>query len=529
MVRQREDDALPSSPSPTASPTESEATFRALVERASDLLAIVDAQGTIRYVSPSAEGMLGYAAHEVVGRGMLGFLHPEDLEAGRMAFERAVAQPGTGPVLTVRFRHRDGSWRQLEASTSNGIDDPEVAGVIVHARDITDRRVLEHQLRQIQKREALGQLTSGIAHDFNNILSIIMANADLIADAIPPEQAQARRDLADIQGSARSGAEMIKKLLGYTRQADVVPTLLDLRQVVEDLAGLLRRLLPERIEVAVAPGDAPGLVRVDPTSVEQIVFNLATNARDAMESGGTFTLGVEQVTFDERFCHDHPGARPGEYVRLEARDTGSGMDEAMLQKVFEPFFTTKEPGKGTGLGTSMIYGLVKQYRGYVHVESEPGTGTTVRIYFPLVTEGRPARRTRFSLPAVRAGSETVLFIEDNDALRRAGTRALETFGYRVIAVADGEAALNTFDERRTEIDLVVSDVVLPKVDGKEVYRRIRAREPRMRFVFTSGYAAEEVRKDLRFADDVLFLHKPWTVQDLARTVREALDAVPLSP
>ncbi len=497
-----------------------------LTERSADLIAIIDSRGHLRYVNPSVTRILGYARDELLGQKLQDLVHPEDVDTLRAALEQARTHPGIGPRWECRFRHEDGSYRRLEATSCNLLDDPRVGGIVLDARDVTVRSQLEDQLRQIQKREAVGQLTAGIAHDFNNILSIIMANADLITEAIPVDRPNSRKDLDELKSAARSGAEMIKKLLGFTRQADVVPTLLDLQQIAADLAGLLERLLPAGIRIEVTAAEQVGLVRVDPTSVEQILFNLATNARDAMPDGGMLRIEVRQVAVDEAFCAGHPGSRPGDFVCVAVTDTGTGMDEATLGRLFDPFFTTKPAGKGTGLGMAMIYGLVKQYQGYVEVVSTLGEGTTVRVYFPQVKAERRARSTRFSIRMLRPGTETVLFVEDNESVQRAGAKALEKFGYTVLTAWDGEEALATFERHEAEIDLVITDIELPKIDGRELYAQLKRRGKNVRFVFSSGYASEEVRKNLEMTDDVFFVHKPWTMEELVRTVREALDDHP---
>ena len=392
------------------------------------------------------------------------------------------------------------------------------------AQDVTEQHKLERQLQQAQKMEAVGQLTGGIAHDFNNILTIIVSNAALVAEALPKELEEAQTELEELQAAAQRGAEMIKKLLGFSRRERLAPQSVNLAQLVAETKIMLARLLPEHIEVRVDADESVGSVRADSGAVEQILLNLATNARDAMPEGGTLTFEVRADRLEAGYHATHPWVVPGEYVRIAVSDTGVGMDEVTKQKIFEPFYTTKKVGEGTGLGMAMIYGLVKQHGGFVHVYSELGKGTEVKLYFPVVhseaeaTVPAPAREA--SLPV---GTETILLVEDEAAIRRAAKRALEAHGYSVLVAADGEEALEVFGAHESEVDLIMSDLVMPKLGGRQLYDALRQRGNEIKFLFSSGYSADELREGTALEPGTGFVQKPWTLSDLLGGIRGMLD------
>jgi PAS domain S-box-containing protein len=499
----------------------SEAKYRTLVEHATYGIYQSSLDARFRSGNPALVEMLGCESEaELLEVAALGEVYADEQQ--RVALVELFAggeriegfemewKPKHGRPITVRL-----SGRPLRNVTG------EVEAYQMIAEDVTERRVLEAQLRQAQKMEAIGQLTGGIAHDFNNVLTVILANADLIASGLPRELAEVRADVEDIQAAARRGSALIKKLLGFSRRErlEVHPT--DLSQLMGDLSGMLRRVVPENIEVQVIGNEPGATVLADPSAVEQIVLNLATNARDAMADGGMLRIAVTRTWLDEGYRATHPWVDPGEYICITCSDTGSGMDRETLERVFEPFFTTKPPGEGTGLGMAMIYGLVKQHGGYVHVYSQPGQGTTVNVYFPAATgDGGAAQGPR--LDELRGSGETILVVEDEDGIRRATKRALEGRGYRVLLAEDGEAALDIFHRHETDIDLIVSDLVMPRLGGRQFYEALQQEGKRPRILFTSGYSLEDVKAGSGFLPDVPFLHKPWTLTDLFVRVRQVL-------
>ncbi|UCF40167.1 MAG: PAS domain S-box protein [Gemmatimonadota bacterium] len=503
----------------------SEAVYRALVDHAPYGIYLSSLDSKLLSVNPALVDMLGYRSEQE----LLGVSVQEEL----------CAEPEAGDALSARLREGepvDGvemEWRRkdgrrvtvrLSGRPVHG-DGGEFEGYQMIAEDVTERRVLEAQLRQAQKMEAIGQLTGGIAHDFNNVLTVILANADLVVSALPRELTQARADLEDIQGAARRGTTLIRKLLGFSRRErlELQPT--DLTQLMQDLSAMLRRVVPENIEIQLLAAEPDAVAAADPGAIEQIVLNLATNSRDAMPDGGILRIETSRTWLDEGYRATHPWVDPGEYICLTCTDTGMGMDEETRERVFEPFFTTKPPGEGTGLGMAMIYGLVKQHGGYVHVYSDPGEGTTVNVYFPAVSASAEAAAAGPSAAGMR-GDETILLVEDEGGIRRATRRALEGQGYSVLLAADGEEALEVFRQHEAAIDLIVSDLVMPRLGGRQFYQALKEQGKRPRILFTSGYSAQDVRAGLGFLRGVPFLHKPWTLTDLFLRVREVLEQDP---
>jgi signal transduction histidine kinase/CheY-like chemotaxis protein len=391
--------------------------------------------------------------------------------------------------------------------------------------DITKRAELEDALRQAQKMEAVGQLTSGISHDFNNLLSIIIGNIELVMAQLGKDAVPVERELADASEAAQRGAEMIRKLLGFSRRAELRKEPVNLSTVVSGFVRMLRRLLPSDIEIKITldPNADALTVRADVGAVEQIIVNLATNARDAMPRGGWLEIRVSRGELTGAQRATRPWLTDGTYVSLAVTDTGTGMDSATLAMVFEPFFTTKGEGRGTGLGMSMIDGLAKQHEGFVDVETTLGRGTTVRVWFPVVTEGAWELAGKSpDTSEIRGGTETILLVEDKEALRRVTKRLLEGLGYSVIPAADGAQALKLYNRNRDRIDLVITDMVMPKLHGHELYRAVRDTESRVPFVFASGYSPAELRSRAALGEDVKHLPKPVTLETLARAIREAL-------
>jgi PAS domain S-box-containing protein len=504
----------------------SEAIYRALVDHAPYGIYLSSLDGTLLSVNPALVDMLGYGSEqELLGVSVLDELCAEPEACGALVERLQRSEPVDN--VEMDWRRKDGRrvTVRLSGRPVHG-DGGGFEGYQMIAEDVTERRVLEAQLRQAQKMEAIGQLTGGIAHDFNNVLTVILANADLVVSALPRELGQARADLEDIQEAARRGTTLIRKLLGFSRRERLELQATDITQLVQDLSAMLRRVVPESIEIQLLAAEPDAVASADPGAIEQIVLNLATNSRDAMPDGGILRMETSRTWLDEGYRATHPWVDPGEYVCLTCTDTGVGMDEETKERVFEPFFTTKPPGEGTGLGMAMIYGLVKQHGGYVHVYSEPGEGTTVNVYFPAVTAR--VQEGAVASPAAEGlrGDETVLLVEDEGGIRRATKRALEGQGYSVLLAADGEEALEVFHQHEAEIDLIVSDLVMPRLGGRQFYEALKEQGKDPRILFTSGYSAQDVRAGLGFLRDVPFLHKPWTLTDLFLRVREVLDEKP---
>jgi len=500
---------------------ESERTrLAAAVEQAAEIAVITDLDGTIQYVNPAFERVTGYSREEAIGQ------NPRILKSGLQdpeVYRQLWGALAAGQVYTGTFvnRKKNGEHYVAEVVISPVRDaSGRVAQYVGLQRDVSRERDLEEQLRQVQKMEALGELTGGIAHDFNNLLGVMLANTALLKADLPADRPEPRSYVADIERAILAGAETVRKLLAFSRKERLALRALDLGRELRDIERVLRLTLPETIGIRLdAPATGPAIL-ADAGALQQILLNLGTNARDAMPQGGVLTVSARQVEFRP---DDDPVVdgfdQPGAYACISVTDSGCGMDPETQQRIFEPFFTTKPTGEGTGLGLPMVFGLMKQHGGFVHVYSEPGQGTTVRLYFPLTDASVGAAPE--AAPTAEHGTETILVVEDQETLRRATARALRKLGYQVLVAADGSEALDVLGEHGTEIGLVISDVVMPNVGGLELYRRIRESGNPVPFFLTSGYAAG-TGDAAGVPLDVSVLEKPWTLESLGRRIREVL-------
>ncbi len=499
--------------------------LRAVIDDSPLAVIVLDLDLRIARWNPSAERVLGWSAEEVLGKSYAVVI-PED-RLGEHAGLRADAIGGR-TIMNVesRRRRKDGSLVDVGISVAAlHRADGGVRGFAVVLADITERLRLEARLRQTEKMEAVGQLAGGVAHDFNNLLTVITSYSGLLMGDLPPES-EMRADVQQIDGAAKRAASLTRQLLAFSRQQVLRPQLLTLNGVVAGLEKLLRRLLREDIEMVIALDPGVGLVKADPGQVEQVLMNLAVNARDAMPRGGTLTIRTANVKLDESYAERRREVAvvPGRYVMLSVADTGTGMTAEVQERVFEPFFTTKAAGVGTGLGLSTVYGIVKQSGGYIWTYSEPGLGTAFKIYLPLVDVAEEVGESGKRKSATRlAGRETVLVAEDDSALRYVACRALRTFGYSVLEARNGREALGLCERYEGPIHLVLSDLVMPEMSGSELAERIAARHPGVKVLLMSGYAGDEAaRMSILRAGDA-FIEKPFAVDTLAARVREVLD------
>ena len=397
--------------------------------------------------------------------------------------------------------------------------------------DVTERlraeealRRSEEQLRQAQKMEAIGRLAGGVAHDFNNLLTIIAGHSELLLRGLPSADPM-RESVEEIRLAAERAASLTGQLLAFSRKQILAPKILDLNAVVSGLEKMLRRLIGEDVELTVVLDPSLRPVRADPGQMEQVLMNLAVNARDAMSQSGRLTIETADAVLDENYAREHSGVRPGRYSMVAVSDTGAGMDAATRARVFEPFFTTKGPGKGTGLGLSTVFGIVQQSGGHVYVYTDPGRGTTFKVYLPSEGEGvRPSGKSFAGTSTMPGGSETVLLVEDEDSLRSLGRHVLELCGYKVLAAADGQEAVGVCEGHAAEVHLLVSDVIMPHLGGRQLAERLRSARPGLKVLFVSGYTDDAVVRHGILEARTAFLQKPYTPGDLARKVREVLDA-----
>jgi signal transduction histidine kinase/CheY-like chemotaxis protein len=422
------------------------------------------------------------------------------------------------------FRHKDGSWRTLESVVSNLLDNPAVTGIVINSRDVTERRTLESQFRQAQRLEAVGRLAGGVAHDFNNVLTAIAGYSDLLLEDLDARDPK-RQDVEEIRAAAQRAATLTRQLLAFSRKQVLQSRVLDLNAVVQALEKMLQRLIGEDVELVFSPGADLRPVRADPGQIEQVILNLAVNARDAMPRGGKLTIETANVELDATYVRDHHGAVPGRYVLLAVSDTGVGMEPETRSHIFEPFFTTKEPGKGTGLGLATVYGIVKQSGGYVWVYSEPGRGATFKIYLPWVDEQVPTQHQVAAVSLV-GGSETVLLAEDDPSVRDVVGEVLTQKGYRVLRAPDGQTALDLARGHLGEIQLLVTDMVMPGMAGRELAEAVAARRPGIRVLYMSGYTDDAVVRHGVLEQGMPYIQKPFSAAGLAAKVREILDRAP---
>ncbi len=507
----------------------SEQRFRSLIEYSSDVITLLDAAGTIIYSTQSLKPTLGYAAGEMTGRSVLELVHPDQQSAATALLGRLFGDPEEIVHTDLRVRHKDGSWRDLEAVIANRLADPSVRALVVNYRDVTDRkqaeeslRVADERLRAVQRMEAVGRLAAGIAHDFNNLLTAILGSTDLLLEALPPDH-PAREDALESRQAALRAADLTRQLLAFSRQQVLAPRVLDLNEVVREVERLLRRLIGEDMGLRTVLATDLAAVRADPSQLEQVLVNLAVNARDAMPRGGTVTIETANVSLDGAYVANQPLVAAGDYVMIALSDTGTGMDAETQARVFEPFFTTKERGKGTGLGLATVYGIVG---GYIWVYSELGIGTTFKIYLPRVAGGEVVE-PRVAVPDTTAtlhGSETILVVEDQEEVRTLIRKILEARGYHVLTAANGGAALETAASHSGPIHLLLSDVVMPGMSGREVSRLLSPTRLSMRTLYVSGYTDESIVQHGVLEAGVEFLQKPFTAAGLLRRVREVLDA-----
>ncbi len=506
--------------------------YRTLVERlpAITYIAELGADGPWHYVSPQVESILGFTSAEWLADPMMWMnrIHKDDREIA-LAAEKRFQQTHELFHAEYRMLARDGRilWIRDEAVMLDRSAGRKLLmqGVLY---DITEHRRLEDQLRHSQKMEAVGQLAGGVAHDFNNLLMLIQANNERLRSRLAPHE-PAHQDSLEIESAVARAASLVQQLLAFGRKQVLQTKILDLNAVVTEVVKMLRRLITNHIELKVVLGHQIGRVKADPGQIEQIILNLSVNARDAMPEGGQLVLETRNVHITAANAGGkHDGVPAGEYVLLAVSDTGIGMNSETLAHMFEPFFTTKEPGKGTGLGLATVYGVVKQMDGVICVRSEPGNGTGFDIYLPAIdrkdaVEEGPALEGRTNLAVAPAGSETVLLVEDQEGIRDLVREFLKRKGYTVLHAVDGSDALRIAAEQTTTIDLLITDIVMPNIGGKELARRLIPLRPQMKVLFMSGYPDHGSLGDEEVAEQVPVLLKPFLLDVLARKVRSVLD------
>ena len=503
---------------------ESERYVRAVLDTAADAILTIDEQGIVQSFNPAATRIFGYQQSEVVGRDVT-ILMPEAQAVDHDEFLRRHSNTGQAHVIgigrEVVGRRQDGGEFPLELTVSETqlpTGRRLFTGIV---RDLTERKQLEAQLRQAQKMEAVGQLAGGVAHDFNNVLTGITGYTQLALRRMA-ENDPMRHYIEEIQSAAFRATNLSRQLLTFSRQQVVTPRVFDLRALVADVSRLLRRLIGEDIELTVTSAVEAAHVKADPGQIEQVIVNLAVNARDAMPDGGRLRIEIAPPEPSER-SHLEIRLRPGPYIAINVSDTGTGMSKEVRSHIFEPFFTTKEPGRGTGLGLATVYGIVTQCGGHIHVHSEPGQGATFRIYLPLVDGQESAAGRGDPASSATPGTETVLLVEDDDIVREVNAEQLRLEGYRVLTARNGDEALELTRSHAGGIDILVTDVIMPRVNGRELAAILTRAYPRVKVLFVSADPRSTALPPDQAPASALFLQKPFRPGELARKVRQAID------
>jgi two-component system, cell cycle sensor histidine kinase and response regulator CckA len=500
----------------------SERNFRALVDHAPYGIARCADKGTIIQANPAFTAMLGYGSiDELAGRNLI-TLHADAEQWFTLADHLRSSHPFSG--LIAEWKRSTGKSVIVRLSGS-ARREGKATFFEIFAEDVTETRALEQQFRQSQKMEAVGRLAGGIAHDFNNLLMVISGYCEILTERAGADSAL-RDPARQIAGAADRATTLTRQLLAFSRQQMLTPKVLDMNVVVTENLKMLTPLIGEDIDLVMVPGKELGSVRTDPGQIEQVIMNLAVNARDAMPQGGKLTIETANVSLDENYAHSHSPVKPGEYVMLAVSDTGAGMDAETQSHIFEPFFTTKGM-KGTGLGLSTVYGIIKQSEGYVWVYSEPGKGTTFKIYLPRVAESGEALPVPTPTEVKPArGNETILLVEDEATLRGLVKQYLQNQGYTVLEATDGSSAIRISADYRNPIHLLLTDVIMPGMNGREVASRITAGRPEVKVLYVSGYTENAIGHNGLLEEGVTLLQKPFTLPTLKTKVREMLDQLP---
>ena len=494
----------------------SEKKYKDLFDSTLDGIYQIDADGVFILMNPAGVKMFGCESpDEIIGRKGLEFWrNPMDRDIFReeLKINKSVSN------YHMKLKKKNGDPIELETSSTIREDEKGVfLGMEGILRDVTERRKLETQLLQAQKMEAVGQLAGGIAHDFNNILTAMIGYGHLLKMKLKEEDPL--RSYADhILSLSDRAANLTQSLLAFSRKQIMNPRPVNLNEIIKRIDHLLSRIIGEDIQLQTMLSEKDLIVMADPGQIEQVLMNLATNARDAMPEGGLLTIGTETVAIDHEFIKEHGFGKEGEYALISLTDTGAGMDRETREKIFEPFFTTKEVGKGTGLGLSMVYGIIKQHEGYINVYSEPGRGTTFRIYLPLI-EAKAEEIKPEVIQPIETGTETVLLAEDETAVREFTKKMLEEYGYKVITAIDGQDAINKFKAHKNEIQLVLLDVIMPNRNGKEAYEEIKKIRPDIKVLFMSGYPADIIQKHDIIEKGFAYIEKPASPTKLLRKIK----------
>jgi PAS domain S-box-containing protein len=494
----------------------------AAIEQVGETILITDTTGVIQYVSPAVEGITGYSRAELLGKSTSIFKSGQHDDQFYKGLWRTISSGSTWSGRMVN-KCKDGSFITEDATISPVFASNKIINYVAVKHDVTEHLRLSEQLQQAQKMEAIGQLAGGIAHDYNNMLGVILGYTEIALDTIDSDDSNLREYLSEIHKATLRSASITSQLLAFARKQTIAPKLLEINDTIVSMLKMLRRLIGENVELVWMPAPDELTVKMDPVQINQILANLCVNSRDAISGAGKIVIETDQFVFDEEYCSEHPGSKIGEYVLLSVSDNGRGMDKATCEKIFEPFFTTKEVGQGTGLGLATVFGIVKQNDGFINVYSEPGSGSIFKIYLPLY-EGNAVARPAKNAPeqSSRSKGETILVVEDDQAILRLASKMLTRFGYKVICTSSTSEAISLVESGQ-KIDLLLTDVVMPQMNGRELQERLQKTCPKLRSLFMSGYTANVIAQHGILKDGINFIAKPFSNADLVQTVRQVLD------
>lgn len=491
------------------------------IEYAAEAVVITDIKGTIQYVNPAFEKISGYSRDEALGK------NPRVLKSGRhdQAFYKELWDTITsGNVWRGKIinRHKNGSFYTEEATISPVYDtNKQISNFVAVKRDVTKEEELEQQFLQAQKMDSIGRLAGGVAHDFNNMLSVILGYSELALASLDPQD-KLYKNIEEIRNAGLRSADLTRQLLAFSRKQTIDPRTINLNDTVNSMLKMLRRLIGEDINLVWIPGAKLGNIYIDPAQVDQLLANLCVNARDAINGTGNIIIETTQVVFDEAYCADHTYAKPGAYVQLTVSDDGCGINEQVKDKIFEPFFTTKPEGEGTGLGLSTVYGIVKQNDGLINVYSEPGEGTSFKLYFPLKEASQEMEGTEEDVNIPKGNGELILLVEDESSILEMTRKMIESLGYSVLATTSPNEALLFATEQKDEIVLVISDVVMPGINGKQLAEKLKKIHSNMNILFMSGYTSDVIANHGVLEKGVQIISKPFTLPELAQKIHDVL-------
>jgi two-component system cell cycle sensor histidine kinase/response regulator CckA len=496
--------------------------FRNLTANSLDVLTILSREGLFQYNSPALKRVLGYDPEDLAGKNAFALVHPDDFLNATRAFERALKNPELRVTTEFRFNRRDGSWCDLEVVGQNRLDDPDIAGVVLNVRDISERKKLELQLSQAQKMEAIGQLAGGIAHDFNNILSPILMSVQMLGEDLPPHEKE--RVLTTVKECTQRGAGIVRQLLWLGRGLEGKRVVLNLKHVIKDIARFLNETFPKSIQLETEVSPEVWPILADPTHIHQVLLNLCLNSRDVMTSGGRLSISAKNFRPEPDFNGPSSGLTSELYIVLQVSDTGPGIPPEIRSRIFDPFFTTKEPGKGTGLGLSSVQSIVKSYNGFIQFESQTGKGTTFKVYLPAHSD-LPAEKgeTEKAGELPRGHGQTVLVVDDEESMLNTVERVLQTFGYNVLTAKNGEQALAAYLANQATIAVVLTDLMMPVMDGPTTIRALKQINPRVKVIAASGLGSDPNREALSDLDVKYFVSKPYTAKTILTILHEILN------